>query len=125
MHVISMKSLFRGQGEADVSPEIRAALAQADVIVGVDPATQREFTIFGTPSFEDTVQLDTVVAMNTVRSRARGGGGRFEQAGRAGSGNQSPADVSRSVGLKLPCYRRRLSRRRSCRPRPPFDGGRA
>ncbi len=67
MNVISMRSLFGGQGAADVSPDARTALARADVIVGVDVATQREFTIYGTPSFEDTVQLETVVAMNTVR----------------------------------------------------------
>ncbi len=62
-----MKSLFGEKGSADLSPDARAALAQADVIVGVDVATQREFTIFGTPAFEDTVQLGTEVAMNTVR----------------------------------------------------------
>jgi hypothetical protein len=67
MDVVSMKALFGETGGTSLSPEARAALARADVIVGVDVATQREFTIFGTPAFEETVQLDTDVAMNTVR----------------------------------------------------------
>jgi hypothetical protein len=67
MNVVSMKDLFNEMGAADLSPEVRAALSHADVIVGVDVATQREFTIYGTPSFEETVQLNSDVAMNTVR----------------------------------------------------------
>jgi hypothetical protein len=67
VNVIMMKDLFVGPGGGDVSPEARAALAQADVILGVDRRTQREFTIFGTPSFEETVQLGQEVSMNTVR----------------------------------------------------------
>jgi precorrin-6B methylase 1 len=67
MTVVSMKDLFGEAGIAGLSPEARAALSTADVIVGVDVATQREFTIFGTPAFEETVQLDSEVAMNTVR----------------------------------------------------------
>ncbi len=67
MHVVSMKDLFGANGRAELSPEVRAALLGADVIVGVDVATQREFTIFGTPAFEETVQLDSEVSMNTVR----------------------------------------------------------
>jgi len=79
MDVVSMKDLFSDTGRPDLSPDARTALAQADVIVGVDVATQREFTIFGTPSFEETVQLNTEVAMNTVRVELDEGAGELNK----------------------------------------------
>jgi len=45
----------------------RAVLAAADVIIGVDTASQREFTVFGTPSLESTTSLKKLSAMRVVR----------------------------------------------------------
>ena len=49
------------------SEEERAALVVADVIIGVDTASQREFTVFGTPALESTTRLDKLTAMRVVR----------------------------------------------------------
>jgi hypothetical protein len=46
---------------------LRQLLAEADVIIAVDAATQREFTVFGSPSLESTVSLKKPTAMRTVR----------------------------------------------------------
>ena len=50
-----------------LSPTARAALVAADVIIGVDTASQREFTVFGTPSLESTTSLKKLSAMRVVR----------------------------------------------------------
>jgi hypothetical protein len=49
------------------SAKTRAALAAADVIIGVDTASQREFTVFGTPALESTTSLKKLTAMRVVR----------------------------------------------------------
>jgi len=49
------------------SARARAALAAADVIIGVDTASQREFTVFGTPALESTTSLKKLSAMRVVR----------------------------------------------------------
>ena len=45
----------------------RELLSEADVIIAVDAASQREFTVFGSPSLESTVTLKRPTAMRTVR----------------------------------------------------------
>jgi hypothetical protein len=51
----------------ELTREARAALADADVIIGVETDTDREFTVFGTPSLESTVSLKRPGAMRVVR----------------------------------------------------------
>lgn len=48
------------------SAAARAALVKADVIVGVDKATQRRFTVFGTPALESTTSLKKLSAMRVM-----------------------------------------------------------
>jgi len=67
MDVIPIKALFDKQGKLNVKSAVRSALLEADVIIGVDVASQRQFTVFGTPAFEETVRVGTDVAMHTVR----------------------------------------------------------
>lgn len=50
-----------------LSAEAQAALTEADVIIGVDTSSQREFTVFGTPALESTMSLKTLSAMRVVR----------------------------------------------------------
>ncbi len=49
----------------------RAALAEADLIIGVDPGVdgtaEREFTVFGMPSLESSGSIKRPSAMHTVR----------------------------------------------------------
>ena len=45
----------------------RAALVEADLIIGVDAATEREFTVYGMPSLESSVSIKRPSAMRTVR----------------------------------------------------------
>jgi hypothetical protein len=49
------------------SAEARQALARADVIIGVDESTQRAFTVFGTPSLEESFRLGRGMALRTLR----------------------------------------------------------
>ncbi len=56
-------ALFGSAGIDDT----REAIAKADVIIGVDTTTQREFTVFGCPSLESTTSLKRPSAMRTVR----------------------------------------------------------
>jgi hypothetical protein len=50
-----------------LTAEARAALLEADVIIAVDTASQREFTVFGTPALESTGSLRRISAMRIVR----------------------------------------------------------
>jgi hypothetical protein len=52
---------------AALGPEALATLAEADVIIGVEAGGQREFTVFGTPSLEDSGSLKKPAALRTVR----------------------------------------------------------
>jgi hypothetical protein len=67
MKVTPIESLFHDGGERGLRPEARAAIARADVIIGVDSATQNEFTVYGTPAFEESVPIGKEVALRTVR----------------------------------------------------------
>lgn len=62
MGVITFESLGPTLGDA-----VRAALEEADVVIGVDAATEREFTVFGTPPLESTCSLKRPSAMRVVR----------------------------------------------------------
>ena len=62
MAVITIESLG-----PTLSDELRAALAQADIIIGVDAAAEREFTVFGTPSLESTITMKKPSAMQVVQ----------------------------------------------------------
>ena len=50
-----------------LTAQARAALVAADVIIAVDVASQREFTLFGTPALESTMSLRRLSAMKIVR----------------------------------------------------------
>jgi hypothetical protein len=69
MDITPIESLFAEGSETGVRPEARVAIARADVIVGVDADTQNEFTVYGTPALEESVQLGREVALRTVRIR--------------------------------------------------------
>jgi hypothetical protein len=51
----------------EMTPAARAALAAADVIIGVDKASQRQFTVYGTPALESTATLKQLSAMRVAR----------------------------------------------------------
>ena len=53
--------------ELPLTDNVRAVLADADAIIGVDVQTQREFTVFGIPPLESTVSFKKPSAMNIVR----------------------------------------------------------
>jgi hypothetical protein len=50
-----------------VSEKARAALVAADVVIGIDRDTDREFTIFGMPSLETTTLIRQPSAMQILR----------------------------------------------------------
>ena len=47
--------------------DIRAAISDADVVIGVDIQTQREFTVFGMPPLDSSASFKKPSAMNIVR----------------------------------------------------------
>jgi hypothetical protein len=51
----------------DPSAAARAALVAADVIIGIDKSSQREYTVFGTPALESTMTLRQLSSMRVVR----------------------------------------------------------
>jgi hypothetical protein len=63
MQIISLDALL----DETRNRKPRAALAKAEVIIGVDIASQRQFTVFGTPSLDETVRMGEVQALDTVR----------------------------------------------------------
>jgi hypothetical protein len=74
MNVVQIESLVSPLTEDEL-----AALAEADVIVGVDVLTQRQFTVFGVPSLESTTSLKKPTAMRTVRVTLNCQAGELEQ----------------------------------------------
>jgi hypothetical protein len=74
MNVVQIESLVSPLTEDEL-----AALAEADVIVGVDVFTLREFTVFGLPSLESTTSLKKPTAMRTVRVTVNCQSGELEQ----------------------------------------------
>lgn len=67
MKVIPIETLFEDGSTTSLRAETRAAIARADVIIGIDAASQNEFTVFGTPALEETVTLGKEVALRTLR----------------------------------------------------------
>ncbi|MBI3840174.1 MAG: hypothetical protein HY288_19810 [Planctomycetia bacterium] len=63
MQIIPIEALFAER----LSTGPRAALAKAEVIIGVDVPSQRQFTLFGTPALEESVQIGKRQALRTVR----------------------------------------------------------
>jgi hypothetical protein len=61
--LVSLKSLL---GDAQAASSERARIAAADVIIGVDAGSLREFTVFGTPALEESFLAGRPVAMRTV-----------------------------------------------------------
>jgi hypothetical protein len=62
MGVITFNSLDQA-----LDDDLRAALEEADIIIGIDVDTQREFTVFGTPPLESTCSIKKPSAMRIVR----------------------------------------------------------
>jgi hypothetical protein len=60
MNIIPLEALSN-------TAEARKSLAEADVIIGVDEATGRAFTVFGTPSMEESVRIGKGMALRTLR----------------------------------------------------------
>jgi len=50
-----------------VSEKARAALVAADVVIGIDRQTEREFTVYGMPSLETTTLIRQPSAMQILR----------------------------------------------------------
>lgn len=66
MDVITIAALF-DDSDAERAAGYRNALAEADVVLGIDVSTQREFTVFGTPALEETIRLPSEQALRTLR----------------------------------------------------------
>lgn len=79
MDIIPIKTLFDDAEQTTPSAATRKALALADVIIGVDLDTQREFTVFGLPPLEETVRLGHEVALRTVRIGLHAKAGELEK----------------------------------------------
>jgi hypothetical protein len=63
----------------DNAAEARRAVAEADVVIGVDMASRRAFTVFGTPSLEESIQFGKEGALRTVQIGFNKEIGEFEQ----------------------------------------------
>jgi hypothetical protein len=74
MKVLPIESLG-----SKLTEDARALLAEADVIIGIDLATQREFTVFGTPSLESTITMKKPSAMQVVQVPLDFNGGELEE----------------------------------------------
>lgn len=51
----------------DLSAEARSTILEADVVIGIDLLSLREFTVFGTPALESTVTMKKPSAMRVVQ----------------------------------------------------------
>ena len=58
METIPIAALFDEVTAQCPQVHYRKLLIRADVIIGLDLESQREFTVFGTPALEETVRLD-------------------------------------------------------------------
>lgn len=63
----------------ELSDDARVALLDADVITAVDPRSEREFTVFGTPPLESTVSMTRPAAMRVVQVSLDGTSGDLER----------------------------------------------
>lgn len=67
MDIIPIRSLLDEEQGASAGTDYRRMLARAEVILGIDVARQREFTVFGTPAMEETIRIGKQQALRTVR----------------------------------------------------------
>ena len=79
MDVIQIEALFDENLRPNFDPETRAAIADAEVVLAVEKASQSEYTVFGTPALEETVRLGEEVALPTVRIEFRDLPGQLEK----------------------------------------------
>ena len=66
-------------GAENDQAELRRLIRRAEVVIAIDTATQREHTLFGTPSFEETVRIGHDVALETLRIEIDESAGDLEQ----------------------------------------------
>jgi hypothetical protein len=59
--------------------ELRRLIRRAEVVIAVDPTTQSEHTLFGTPSFEETIRIGHEVALETLRVEIDENAGELDQ----------------------------------------------
>jgi hypothetical protein len=69
---------FLAEAENDQA-ELRRLIRRAEVVLAVDTATQREHTLFGTPSFVETVRIGHDVALETLRVEIDENAGELDQ----------------------------------------------
>jgi hypothetical protein len=62
-----MKTLSIEWTGPDLGAETREILLEADVVIGVDLPSHREFTVYGTPAYESTVTMKKPSAMRVVQ----------------------------------------------------------
>jgi len=79
MDVIQIEALFDENLRPSFDPATRAAIADAEVVLAVEKASQSEYTVFGTPALEETVRLGEEVALPTVRIEFRDLPGQLEK----------------------------------------------
>ncbi len=79
MEIIPIQALFDEEQAAGREAPYRRALARAEVILGIDVARQREFTVFGTPAMEETVRIGKQQALRTVRIELDAENGELEK----------------------------------------------
>ena len=64
---VSLDAILGSAGADDQSAACRKLLVEADVVIGVDAASRREFTIYGTPPLEATATMGADQALRTLR----------------------------------------------------------
>jgi hypothetical protein len=69
IQTISLGALFDELDKAEKPAECRKLLVEADVVIGLDNASGWEFTVFGTPPLEETVDARGTQALRTLRVR--------------------------------------------------------
>ncbi len=79
MDVIQIEALFDDKLRPNFDPATRAAIAEAEVVIAVDKASQSEYTVFGTPALEENIQVGQEVALPTVRIEFRDSPGQLEK----------------------------------------------
>ena len=66
-------------GAENDQAELRRLIRRAEVVIAVDTAMQREHTLFGTPSFEETIRIGHEVALETLRVEIDENAGELDQ----------------------------------------------
>jgi hypothetical protein len=79
MEYIQIETLFDDQLRPNFDPATRLAIADAEVVIAVDKASQSEYTVFGTPALEETIRIGQEVALPTVCIEFRDAPGQLEK----------------------------------------------